>query len=127
LHVERQRSVAEASRFSQRGPVWSGRILKGSWAGCGPPPLWFSFFAREGERTSYSLCIEVFAVNRSSGLLTLEVIQGASIDSFESEFINKLQDDALSRGAIARWGQRDSPWCAFGLAQLSEGVQHRCC
>ena len=120
VHVEYQRGVAEANRFSERGPVWSGRVFKGSWAVCGPPPLWFSFFARQGERTSYTLRIEVFTVNRRSWLLAPVVIQGASIDSFESEFINKFQDDAFSRRVIARYRKRESPWCAFGLAQLQK-------
>ena len=123
VHVEHQHSVAEANRFSQRGLVASGGVLKGSRAGWGSAPLWFSFFARLGECTSYTLRIEVFAVNWSSGLLTPGVIQGASFDPVESEFIDKLQDDGFSRGVIARYRQRDSPRCAFGLAQVSA----RCC
>ena len=120
MHVEHQHSVAEANRFSQRGLGASGGVFKGSRAGWSSAPLWFSFFARLGECTSYTLRIEVFAVNWSSGLLTPGVIQGASIDPVESEFIDKLQDDGFSRGVIARYRQRDSPRCAFGLAQVQK-------
>src|SRR4029077_10218960 len=100
--------------------IASGRILKGSWTVCGSAPLCFSFFTCLGKCTSYTLCIEVFAVNRSSGLLTPGLIQGASIDPVESEFIDKLQDDGFGRGVVARYRKRDSPRRAFGLAQLQQ-------
>ena len=59
--------------------------------------------------------------------MTPGVIQGASIDSVESEFINKLQDDAFSRGVIARYRQRDSSWSAFGRAQFQKVFSIECC
>src|SRR5580704_5881453 len=99
-----------------RRPIASGRILKSSWTVCRSAPLCFSFFTRLGQRTSYTLCVEVFAVNRRSGLLTPGLIQGASIYPIESEFIDKLKDGGFGRGVIARYRQRDSPRCAFGLA-----------
>ena len=52
---------------------------------------------------SNSFRVEVFAVNRSGGLLTPGVIQGAGIDSVESEFIDELQHDGFSCGVIARY------------------------
>ena len=52
--------------------------------------------------------------------MTPGLIQGASIDPVESEFIDKLQDDGFSRGVIARYRKRDSPRRAFGLAQLQQ-------
>jgi hypothetical protein len=50
--------------------IASGRILKVSWAVWCSAPFCFPFFTRLGECTSYTLCVEVFAVNRRSGLLT---------------------------------------------------------
>jgi hypothetical protein len=56
--------------------IASGRILEGSWAVCCSAPLGFSFFTRQGKCLSYTLCIEVFAVNRSSGLPGQQAISG---------------------------------------------------
>jgi hypothetical protein len=62
---------------------------------------------------SNSLRVEVFAVNRGGGLLTPGVIQGASIDSVESELIDKLQHDGFSCGI-----NRPLPVARFALECL---------
>ena len=57
---------------------------------------------------SHAFSIEIGGVHRCSGLLPPGVVQSAGIDSAETEFIDKLQDDGLGLCIVARNGQGNS-------------------
>src|SRR5262249_39720156 len=93
------------TRLTQPSFTLDWQSCRGFWAWrsnracvCGLPP----------KVPSARLRIEVGGVHRCSGLLPPGVVQSAGIDSIETEFVDKLQDDGFGLCIVARNGQGNS-------------------
>src|SRR5215469_10658513 len=79
-----------AGAFGRGGPI--GRALAACRRKCLP----------------HAFSIEIGGVHWCSGLLPPGVVQSAGINSIETEFVNKLQDDGFGPCIVARNGQGNS-------------------